>query len=70
MLERATLGERLSEIKAELDVSGNVRFTTLGYPSAVRAYFWTDLPELHDHIQDWVGRTAVSPSLLMLNEKA
>ena len=58
LLERATLGERLSEIKAELDVSGNVRFTTLGYASAVRAYFWTHLPELHDHIQDWVGRTA------------
>lgn len=63
VLERATLGHRLDEINAELDASGNVRFTTLGYDSAVRTYFWTHLPELHEHIRDWVGRTAGSANL-------
>jgi hypothetical protein len=63
VLERATLGQRLSEINAELDASGNVRFTTLGYDQAVRTYFWTHLPELHDHIRDWVGETADSADL-------
>ena len=63
VLERATLGERISKIQAELDASGNVRFTTLGYDSAVRTYFWTHLPELHDRIRDWVGVTASSADL-------
>ena len=63
VLERTTLGERVSEIKAELDPSGNVRFNTLGYASAVRTYFWTHLPELHDHIRDWVGMLVSSADL-------
>lgn len=60
MLERATLGQRLEEISAELDGFGCVRFSKLGYDSAVRAYFWTHLPELRDHMEAWVGSTANS----------
>jgi hypothetical protein len=63
VLERATLGHQLDEINAELDASGNVRFTTFDYDSAVRTYFWTHLPELHEHMRDWVGRIAGSAIL-------
>jgi|HubBroStandDraft_1064217.scaffolds.fasta_scaffold10496_10 hypothetical protein len=63
LAKRAALGHRLKEINAELDACGNVQFTTLGYDSAVRTYFWTHLPELHEHIRDWVGKTAGSANL-------
>lgn len=57
VLERATLDQRLREIKAEIDPSGNVRFASLDYDSAVRSYFWTHMPEIHDHMGAWVSRT-------------
>jgi hypothetical protein len=63
VLERTTLDRRLGEIHAELDADGNVRFKQLDYDSAVRSYFWTQMPEIHDHMRDWVGRTADSSDL-------
>jgi hypothetical protein len=55
VLEQAALDLRLSEIGAERDDLGNVRFRELGYDSAVRSYFWTHMPELRDPMRRWVG---------------
>jgi DNA polymerase III delta prime subunit len=57
LLERATLDQRLREIRAEIDPSGNVRFASLDYDSAVRSYFWAHMPEIHDHMGTWISRT-------------
>lgn len=63
LLERAPLDQRLRKIGAELDPSGGVRFEKLDYDAAVRSYFWTHMPELHDALRDWVRQTADSPDL-------
>lgn len=63
MLERTTLDRRLGDIHAELDAAGSIWFEELDYDSAVRAYFWTHMPELHDRIGAWVGTTADSEGL-------
>jgi hypothetical protein len=60
ILEHATLYHRLQDIQAEIDSSGNVYFEEPGYDSAVRGYFWTHMPELHSHIQEWVRETVDS----------
>ncbi|MEV5754675.1 hypothetical protein AB0L00_43290 [Actinoallomurus sp. NPDC052308] len=57
ILVRDPLDHRLEEIGAELDSTGNVRFRKLDYDAAVRSYFWTHMPELHGHIQEWVRET-------------
>jgi DNA polymerase III delta prime subunit len=56
LLERPTLDQRLREIRAEIDTSGNVRFASLDYDSAVRSYFWAHMPEIHDHMEAWISR--------------
>lgn len=63
MLEHAALDHRLTEIGAELDHLGNVRFRELGYDPAVRAYFWTHMPELRDPIRRWVVSTVDAADL-------
>jgi hypothetical protein len=63
VLEHATLDRQLEEIHAELDTAGNVQFKELAYDSAVRTYFWTNMPEVHDRLRIWVGRTADSANL-------
>lgn len=64
ILVHTPLDHRLEEIGAKFDASGNVRFKELDYDSAVRSYFWTRMPGLHDHIQEWVGRTVDSADLI------
>ncbi len=63
VLEHAALDRRLNQIGAETDDRGNVRFRELGYDSAVRAYFWTHMPELRDPIRRWVAATADAADL-------
>lgn len=64
LLERATLYERFSEIKAKADGSGRIEFTEPGYGSAIRRYFWTHMPELRSHMQTWVGTSIDSAGLV------
>jgi hypothetical protein len=63
-LQGVALSQRLRQLHAELDSSGNVRFTELGYDSAVRAYLWANFPGLHDQVREWVGETADADGLL------
>ncbi|MEU9870127.1 hypothetical protein AB0C87_20005 [Actinomadura sp. NPDC048021] len=63
LLEHAFLDKRLHEIDARIDDSGAVRFTKLDYDAAVRSYFWTHMPGLHDTLRDWVVSTVDSPDL-------
>ncbi|RFS87371.1 hypothetical protein D0T12_03835 [Actinomadura spongiicola] len=63
ILERAPLDVRLKEIGAELGSSGDVRFKKLDYDAAVRSYFWTFMPELHNALQAWIEQTADSQDL-------
>jgi hypothetical protein len=62
-LEHSALDQRLQDIDAELDASDRVRFKELDYDPAVRAYFWTHMPGLRQHIKLWVGKTAASADL-------
>jgi hypothetical protein len=63
MLEQTALDHRFKEIGAETDDRGNVQFREIGYDPAVRAYFWTHMPELRDPIRRWVGSTVDAADL-------
>lgn len=63
LLEHAFLGKRLHEIGARLNDSGTVQFVKLDYDAAVRSYFWTHMPALHDTLLAWVVSTVDSPDL-------
>lgn len=63
ILERAALDHRLSEIKAQRDQYGNVRFLELGYDAAVRAYFWTHMSSLREPTKQWVDNFLSHTSL-------
>jgi hypothetical protein len=68
LLERPALDERLREITAERDHSGNVRFKVLGYDSAVRSYFWIDMVGLRKAIQCWL-EDVLDSSVLDQNDR-
>ncbi|MFI6517303.1 hypothetical protein ACIBF1_17235 [Spirillospora sp. NPDC050679] len=63
VLEHSTLDTRFKEIGAELDGEGHIRFSRLDFDSAVRLYFWTQLPTLRTTIKDWVGEVAAFQGL-------
>ncbi|MFF7653973.1 hypothetical protein ACFZCY_29785 [Streptomyces sp. NPDC007983] len=63
LLERADLAERFKEIGAETDAGARVRFTELGYDTAIRAHFWNHLPELRGPLRAWVADTVLLPRL-------
>ncbi len=69
VLERATFGERISEIKAELDASGTCGSPHSAMPGQSVRTSGIHLPDLHDHIRDWVGVLASSADSLMPNER-
>ncbi|GGP96337.1 hypothetical protein BKA00_003976 [Actinomadura coerulea] len=69
LLEHAFLDKRLHEIGARLDDCGTVQFAKLDYDAAVRSYFWTHMPGLHDTLRDWVVSTVDSPDLSPLERK-
>ncbi|GAA1906853.1 hypothetical protein GCM10009716_15920 [Streptomyces sodiiphilus] len=56
LLQHKDLAERLTEIAANADVDGYVRFADLDYDSAVRAHFWDHMPDLRPHLGTWVTR--------------
>jgi hypothetical protein len=62
-LDRPPLGERLREVGAEADTARHVRFTSYGYETAVRLFFWRHFPELHDVLATWVRTTLASSEL-------
>jgi hypothetical protein len=62
-LNRPPLGERLREVSAETDAARHVRFTSPGYETAVRLFFWRHFPELHDVLANWVRTTLGSNEL-------
>ena len=61
LLERAALDERLDGIDAYRDDAGNVNFKVLGFDSAVRSYFWTQMYDLREPLQDWLDDVIDSP---------
>ncbi|WP_051966551.1 nSTAND3 domain-containing NTPase [Kitasatospora mediocidica] len=63
LLERADLAQRLNEIEAAPDAEGRVFFKKLGYDSAVRAHFWSHMPDLRAHLRSWVGDTVALAEL-------
>jgi hypothetical protein len=69
VLNQPPLGERLREIGAETDPTRHVRFTSSGYESAVRKFFWRHFPELHDILEAWV-RTTLNSGDLSDDERA
>jgi hypothetical protein len=62
-LDRPPLGERLREVGAETDTARHVRFTSYGYETGVRLFFWRHFPELHDVLATWVRTTLASNEL-------
>jgi hypothetical protein len=63
VLERFPLQQRLADINAERDPEGNVRFKTVGYDAAVRAYFWAHMAAAREPLRDWIADMAASRSL-------
>lgn len=55
LLERVDLAVRLKELRLEAGPDGRVRFLDPGFDSAVRAHFWSHLPEIREHLRTWVG---------------
>lgn len=62
-LDRPPLGERLREVGAETDTGRCVRFSSSGYETAVRLFFWRHFPELHNVLATWVRATLDSSEL-------
>ncbi|WP_283133110.1 hypothetical protein [Rhizohabitans arisaemae] len=62
-LEQDDLEVRLKDVEAELDESGIVRFTKLGYDAAVRSHFWRKVPQLRTDFTEWVGDVIAVPNL-------
>jgi hypothetical protein len=61
LLDGATFDERLKEIGAEIDASlRTVQFNDFNYDAAVRAYFWANVPGLHEHMPTWLEKIADS----------
>ena len=55
LLERADLAVRFKELRLEAAPDGRVRFLDPGFGNAVRAHFWSHLPEVRAHLRTWVG---------------
>ncbi|WP_369032038.1 ABC transporter substrate-binding protein [Streptomyces adonidis] len=62
-LARADLRAELSEIGADTQPDGRVRFGIPGYDNAVREHFWTFLPDIHRQLRDWFRRCLAEPVL-------
>ena len=68
-LDRADLHAELSDIGAEAETDGRVRFRIVGYDDAVRDHFWTFLPDIRRQLRDWFDACLAEPSLAESNRK-
>lgn len=68
-LDRADLHSELSDIGAEAQPDGRVRFRIVGYDRAVRDHFWTFLPDIRRQLRDWFDACLVEPSLAQSDRK-
>lgn len=68
-LDRADLHAELSDIGAETQADGRVRFRIAGYDQAVRDHFWTFLPDIRRQLRDWFDECLFQSSLLPSDRK-
>ncbi|MEV5532550.1 ABC transporter substrate-binding protein [Streptomyces prunicolor] len=68
-LDRADLHAELSDIGAEAQPDGRVRFRIVGYDRAVRDHFWTFLPDIRRQLRDWFDVCLAEPSLAQSDRK-
>lgn len=68
-LDRADLYAELSDIGAETQPDGRVRFRIAGYDHAVRDHFWTFLPDIRRQLRDWFDECLTRSSLLPSDRK-